>query len=560
MVASLHISIKGASMYQRALIFFVTIVLLVATFGVHAVVARDNGDRCFSATGQCISGAIRTYWEQNGGLAVFGFPTSAPTYEVVEGVLLTVQWFERDRLEIQANGQVTAGRLGVRLLELVGTPWQTGTTNTAAADCQVFGETGHQVCGTFAVYWRKNGGLPRFGSPITGAYTTTINGRSLTVQYFERRRFELHGENTVLLGLLGNEVRALASGAYTTPNHDPRVDAVQAAGTRLYAGGKAFEVRGINYLRVNGADPVKCWSLQFGADPNCPWDIVAMRQDFTRLHAYGINTIRIFLNYYVFGGSVPMYEADGSPSLALRHLSEFVQVANEEGLYVMPVLLAKYPQTQFGSVHMPGAFERHVLPIVDHFVGHPGIVAWDLFNEPDIGSPIDLRCWDWDNANYSGCFPLVVERQIFLATLADTVKAHDPTHLRTIAMAFAKSHVEPREAPLRIADMVDFYTFHYYDDSPYDSGRYKNHWYYGQGFPFDLHRSVRELHAIGQSKPIVITEIGFPTDPRDGTRTVSELQRDLQRSRDILRQSDVAGLMIWPFQDDYAHMLSSLYP
>lgn len=532
----------------------------VALWSAHPQAAEANGERCFAETGQCISGSIRTYWERNGGIPVFGFPTTPVTYEVVEGQLLTVQWFERDRLEIQPDGQVTTGRLGVRLLELIGTPWQYGAREAADAGCVAFGETGHRVCGAFATYWQRNGGVKRFGVPITGAYTTTVNGRSLTVQYFERRRFELHGNNSVLLGLLGNEVRTLSQQAYVIPSANPLTDAIQASGTRLYAGGKPFEVRGINYLRVSGSDPVKCWTLQFGADPNCTWDINAMRQDFYRLHAYGINTIRIFLNYYVFGGSVPIYEADGSKGVALQHLEEFITVANQEGLYVMPVLLAKYPQEQFGAAHYDHAFNDHVIPLLRGFVGNPGIIAWDLFNEPDIGSPIDLRCWDWDNANYSGCFPLVVERQIFLATLADVVRANDPTHLRTIAMAFAKSHVEPREAPLRIADMVDMYTFHYYDDSPYDSGRYKNHWYYGQGFPYDLHRSVRELHAIGQSKPIVITEIGFPTDPRDGTRNVSELQRDLQRSRTILRQSDVAGMMIWPFQDDYAHMLSSLYP
>ncbi|PDW02138.1 hypothetical protein CJ255_15565 [Candidatus Viridilinea mediisalina] len=39
----------------------------------------------------------------------------------------------------------------------------------------------------------------------------------LTVQYFERRRFELHDANTVLLGLLGREVRS----GPTNPPHDP---------------------------------------------------------------------------------------------------------------------------------------------------------------------------------------------------------------------------------------------------------------------------------------------------------------------------------------------------
>jgi hypothetical protein len=40
--------------------------------------------------------------------------------ETVEGRTIAVQWFERDRLEIQLDGTITAGRLGARALELQG--------------------------------------------------------------------------------------------------------------------------------------------------------------------------------------------------------------------------------------------------------------------------------------------------------------------------------------------------------------------------------------------------------------------------------------------------------
>ncbi|PDW03262.1 Kelch repeat-containing protein [Candidatus Viridilinea mediisalina] len=166
----------------------------------------QSEQRCFAETNQCISGPIRQYWERNGGLAVFGFPITAQSAEQVEGQALQVQWFERDRLEIQANGQVTAGRLGVERLAQQGTPWQFGPGEAADAGCLAFAETGHRVCGAFATYWERNGGLARFGFPVTGAYETEIEGMRLTVQYFERRRFELHDANTVLLGLLGSEV------------------------------------------------------------------------------------------------------------------------------------------------------------------------------------------------------------------------------------------------------------------------------------------------------------------------------------------------------------------
>src|SRR5690606_17959457 len=101
------------------------------------------------------------------------------------------------------------GRLGVERLEQLGTPWSVGQGAEAGPGCTAFPETGYQMCGAFAAYWRANGGLERFGYPVTGEFTTELEGRPYTVQYFERRRFELHpeiGPDVVLLGLLGREV------------------------------------------------------------------------------------------------------------------------------------------------------------------------------------------------------------------------------------------------------------------------------------------------------------------------------------------------------------------
>jgi hypothetical protein len=327
------------------------------------------------------------------------------------------------------------------------------------------------------------------------------------------------------------------------------------------ANNQPFEVRGINYVRSSGVDPNTCWTLQFGADARCPWNLSAITADFDILRAMGINTIRIFLNFYVFGGSVPVVDQSGK-SIALLHLEDLIHEANKRGIYVIPVLLIEYPQDQFAANYYERAFELHVRPIVRNFAGNNGILAWDLFNEPDIGSPIDIRCWDWDNADHPGCFPLAVERQQFIAALADEVAALDPGRLRTTGLAFAKSHFEPIEATARIADMVDFFTFHYYDDGPYHSGRYQAHWYYGQGFPDDLRRSIEEIRALGLKRPIVVTELGFPTTPLDpaASRDTAALNRDLRAARDMLREIGASGMVLWSFQDSFATLLDDLYP
>jgi hypothetical protein len=195
---------------------------VVAALTLLALVAPRSADaqertRCFTETGFCIKGAILTYWERNGGLAVFGYPIGAEiANENVEDTFVgRTQWFQRDRLEVHADG-VKAGRLGARILELQGRPWESfGRVSAAPQSCQWFAETGHSLCEPFLSYWRKNGGLERFGFPLTEPFTETIGDWRGTVQFFERRRMEHHVENRgtpyeVLLGLLGNETSQIA--------------------------------------------------------------------------------------------------------------------------------------------------------------------------------------------------------------------------------------------------------------------------------------------------------------------------------------------------------------
>ena len=199
----------------RRLLALLALLALMPLAAPPAPAAAQARERCFPETGYCISGPILAYWERNGGLPIFGYPISEQRVETVEGRSLPVQWFERDRLEIQADGTVTAGRLGARLLELQGRPWESFPPERPinSLECRYFPQTRFNVCGWILGHWERNGGLERFGYPITPVFEEEIEGRTYSVQYFERRRFELHPENTyphdVLLGLLGREVYAL---------------------------------------------------------------------------------------------------------------------------------------------------------------------------------------------------------------------------------------------------------------------------------------------------------------------------------------------------------------
>lgn len=83
-----------------------------------------------------------------------------------------------------------------------------------------FPETGHYVGHGFLQFWEKFGGLPIFGYPLSEEFTDPETG--LTVQYFERARFEHHPGKApeqfdVLLGRVGAELAELRGLTNTEP-------------------------------------------------------------------------------------------------------------------------------------------------------------------------------------------------------------------------------------------------------------------------------------------------------------------------------------------------------
>ncbi len=209
--------------------------LLTATL--HDAVDAQS-QRCFAETPYCIEGRIREFWEQNGGLSVFGFPIRTQRGQTVEGQWLQVQWFERNRIELHPDNSypydVELGRLGDDRLRQRSESWHDFPAEGSTAGCRFFAETKHNICGSFLSAWRANGlerdgnpntkteteNLALFGLPLSGEKTETIGDRSYTVQWFERARFEYHPENAgtpyeVLFGRLSNEIALAAASGIT---------------------------------------------------------------------------------------------------------------------------------------------------------------------------------------------------------------------------------------------------------------------------------------------------------------------------------------------------------
>ncbi|MBX0329299.1 cellulase family glycosylhydrolase [Oscillochloris sp. ZM17-4] len=353
-----------------------------------------------------------------------------------------------------------------------------------------------------------------------------------------------------------NVIPAAAKEVITVTPDAPPLPAITIADGRLVAGDQPFEIRGANYVRLTGSSAI-CSDIHFGADGRCPWDQAAIDADMDRMQALGVNTVRVFLNYYVFGGAGaadPAYNIN----TPLEHLDRLIASANRRGIYVLPVLMAKYPQDRFTEDGLSQAIRLHITPLAWHLASRTGVLAWDLFNEPDIGSPVDERCWDWDNGDFPPCKELAIQRADFLTRIHWHLRTIDPTHLTTIGMGFAKSYFRPAEAAERLAGMVDFYSFHYYDNDPYDSGRYAQHWYYGQGFPADLQRGIDELATMAQAKPVLISELGFPTGP-GALRDEAALRHDLALGLRTSRERGAAGVILWPFQPTPEELIGDLF-
>ncbi|HYI14470.1 MAG TPA: N-acetylmuramoyl-L-alanine amidase [Thermomicrobiales bacterium] len=88
-------------------------------------------------------------------------------------------------------------------------------TPSNAPGVRYFSETGHNVPPEFDRFWSEQGGLRRFGYPLTEAFdeVSVTDGGVYRTQYFERARFELHPEyagtkDHILLGLVGVETTA----------------------------------------------------------------------------------------------------------------------------------------------------------------------------------------------------------------------------------------------------------------------------------------------------------------------------------------------------------------
>ncbi|HEY1012247.1 MAG TPA: hypothetical protein VGE07_06030, partial [Herpetosiphonaceae bacterium] len=188
--------------------------LLAAALGAGAfsrrpLPARAAEPLCFSQPGvvDCVAGVFREYWEGAGGLPTFGYPVSPAKDESTPAGTFLTQYFERARFEYHPeNPQPFQVQLGLLGRELYGPSLI--PPDRPQNGCRYFEATGYNVCPPFLNRWQAagealgRGSLDLYGLPISPlVLSQDRQGRPISVQWFERARFELHSQNQILLGL-----------------------------------------------------------------------------------------------------------------------------------------------------------------------------------------------------------------------------------------------------------------------------------------------------------------------------------------------------------------------
>jgi len=148
---------------------------------------------------------------------VLGLPLS-PTYTAKNDRVIQIyeravmEWHpendQPNRVQLELLGvSALEGITDSRTMKSLG-PQLRGEAPRSCANslCRTFPETKHTVKNVFYDYWFNHGGVAAFGYPLTEEFdlpTFDGNGKTFTVQYFERNRLEYHPEikgGTILLG------------------------------------------------------------------------------------------------------------------------------------------------------------------------------------------------------------------------------------------------------------------------------------------------------------------------------------------------------------------------
>jgi hypothetical protein len=181
-------------------------------------------------------------------------------------------------------------------------------------------------------------------------------------------------------------------------------------------------IRGFNYTPANAAAPrhhIDCW---------LHYDSATIAFDLDLAKSLNLNQVRVFIPYAVYT------EDKEALPVKLRH---FVRECHKRSIGVMPVV-GNGPWVRDTTLRARG--REWVRFLVNVISSEPGLLCWDVMNEPDWPiTPIERVMMNFENCKF----------------MSKTFHELDPGTPVTIGMAFVDGMIE-------LADYVDVLQFHDY--------------------------------------------------------------------------------------------------
>lgn len=246
---------------------------------------------------------------------------------------------------------------------------------------------------------------------------------------------------------------------------------------RIEHNGKPLFLSGANVAWINFSHDI--------GNPNAPSDTALFRKIFREIHDNGGNSMRLWL--HTNGTATPEFTGNlvsGPGNRAISDLRSICDIAydNDIGLILclwsfdmqrikdggLPAdILARNKNILTTDDGLNSYIENALIPIVDSMKDHPGIIAWEIFNEPEGMTQIA----NWDITQH------VTQLNVmkFVNKCAGAIHRTDTTAKVTNGAwsFFATSDVDGgtnyySDARLITAGgdstgILDFYTVHYYD-------------------------------------------------------------------------------------------------
>lgn len=322
----------------------------------------------------------------------------------------------------------------------------------------------------------------------------------------------------------------------------------QTVENRIKIGCQELFVNGTNIAWVN-------FAMDVGQDPD---NGSAQRPNMTRFksifdqaQASGMNTIRWWL--HVNGSHSPSFNGNNMTSGLSQYMIEdmkaILDAAWERNLRVQICLwsfdMLKSDQYKVNITNTEklltedAALEAYInnalIPMVNGLEGHPGLMAWEIFNEPEGMS----NEFGWDGVNH---VPMSdIQKVVNRCTAA--IHREDPEVLVTSGSWAFNAHTDIGSYTNYYSDArliaaggeaegtLDFYNVHYYDWAGQNRSPFHNaysHW--------------------GLDKPLVVAEY-YPNDQNDDPNVTALFGVPFEDLPKTLYETGYAGQMNWSETD-----------